>query len=90
MTQVMSEKEMKQDLFKRTYNLEQEVIQAKELQKELKGEFSFDKEFNTNGLDKKLVAKVMKAAQAKAKQDDLKGKSDVLLEIEALIEELEG
>lgn len=90
MTQVMSEKQMKQDLFKRTYNLEQEVIQAKELQKELKGEFSFDKEFNTNGLDKKLVAKVMKAAKAKAKQDDLKGKSDVLLEIEALIEELDN
>lgn len=85
----MSEKEMKQALFTRFYNLEQEVIQAKELQKELKGEFTFDKEFNTNGLHKDVVKKVIKAAQAKAKQNKLKEMAEELLEIDSLIEELE-
>lgn len=85
----ISEKEMKQNLFRRTYNLEQEVVQAKELQKELKGEFTYDKETNVNGLDKKLVAKIMKAAQSKAKQDNLKEKAEQLIEIDALIDELE-
>lgn len=85
----ISEKEMKANLFQRTYNLEQEVIQAKELQKELKEEFEYHKEFNTSGLDKKLVQKIMKAAKAKASQDDLKAKSEELLEINQLIEELE-
>jgi len=85
----MSEKEMKQNLFRRTYNLEQEVVQAKELQKELKGEFTYDKEMNVHGLDKKLVAKIMKAAQSKAKQDNLKEKAEQLIEIDALIDELE-
>lgn len=89
MSEGASEKQMKQDLFKRTYNLEQEVIQAKELQKELKGEFEFHKELNVNGLDKKLVAKIIKAAKAKASQDDLKAKSEELLEIDSIIDELE-
>lgn len=85
----VSEKEMKKNLFQRTYNLEQEVIQAKELQKELKTEFSYDKEFNTNGLDKKVVQKIMKAAIAKAGQNNLKEKAEELIEIDKLIEELE-
>ncbi|MNQ24618.1 hypothetical protein D3C85_378170 [compost metagenome] len=85
----VSEKEMKQSLFKRTYNLEQEVITAKELQKELKSEFTFEKEFNTAGLDKEVVKKVMKAAVAKAKQDTLKEKAQELLELDELITELE-
>lgn len=85
----VSEKEMKKNLFQRTYNLEQEVIQAKELQKELKTEFSYDKEFNTNGIDKKVVQKIMKAAIAKAGQNNLKEKAEELIEIDKLIEELE-
>lgn len=85
----VSQQEMKIDLFKRTYNLEQEVIQAKELQKDLKSEFEFHKEFNTNGLDKEDVKKIMRAAKAKASQDDLKAKSEELLEIDALIEEFD-
>lgn len=83
-------KTKEKELFLRTYNLEQEIIQAKELQKELKGEFTFDKEFNTNGLHKDVVKKVIKAAQSKAKQDKLKEKAEELLEIDALIEELEA
>ena len=47
-----SVQDMKRDLFNRTYNLEQEVVQAKELQKELKGEFEYHKEMNTSGLEK--------------------------------------
>lgn len=85
----VSEKEMKKNLFQRTYNLEQEVIQAKELQKELKGEFTYDSEFNTNGLNKDVVKKVMQAAVAKAKQNNLKEKAEELIEIDQLIEELE-
>lgn len=77
------------DLFKRMYNLEREVLDAKELQKELKDEFAFHKEFNPSGIDKKLVAKVMKAAKAKAGQDDLKGKASELQELDELITELE-
>lgn len=42
-----SVQEQKIDLFRRTYNLEQEVIQAKELQKDLKDEFTYHKEMNT-------------------------------------------
>lgn len=84
----ISEKEMKANLFQRTYNLEQEVIQAKELQKELKEEFEYHKEFNTGGLPKDQVKKVMFAAKSKAKQDNLKQKVEDLLEIDALIDEL--
>lgn len=81
--------EQKKDLFRRTYNLEQEVIQAQELQKELKNDFSYDKEFNVQGLPKKDVAKIMKAAKSKAQQNNLKEKADELLEIDSLIGELE-
>lgn len=85
----VSEKEMKKNLFQRNYNLEQEVIQAKELQKDLKSEFVYHKEFNTNGLDKEVVDKIMKAAAAKAKQNNLKEKAEELMEIDAIISELE-
>ena len=79
--------EQKVELFKRTYNLEQEVIQAKELQKDLKDEFTYHKEFCVDGLKKEDVAKIMKAARAKVKQDDLKQKAEELLEIDSLIDE---
>lgn len=84
-----SVQDMKRDLFSRTYNLEQEVVQAKELQKELKGEFEYHKEMNTSGLEKDIVKKVMKAAVAKAKQDQLEQKANDLLELNELISELE-
>lgn len=84
-----SVQDMKRDLFNRTYNLEQEVVQAKELQKELKGEFEYHKEMNTSGLEKEIVKKVMKAAVAKAKQDQLEQKANDLLELNELISELE-
>lgn len=84
-----SVQDMKRDLFNRTYNLEQEVVQAKELQKELKGEFEYHKEMNTSGLEKEIVKKVMKAAVAKAKQDQLEQKPNDLLELNEIISELE-
>ena len=85
----VSVQDMKRDLFNRTYNLEQEVVQAKELQKELKGEFEYHKEMNTSGLEKEIVKKVMKAAVAKAKQDQLEQKANDLLELNEIISELE-
>lgn len=85
-----SVQEQKIDLFRRTYNLEQEVIQAKELQKDLKDEFTYHKELNTSGLDKDVVKKVIRAAKAKASQDDLKTKAAELVEIDEIISELEG
>lgn len=84
-----SVQEQRKELFARTYNLEQEIVQAKELQKELKSEFTYHRELNTTGLEKEEVARVMKAAQAKAKQDNLKEKAEELLAVDALIEELE-
>lgn len=77
------------ELFRRAYNLEREVLDAKELQKELKAEFMYDKELNTGGLEKKYTAKVIKAAKAKAKNDNLKQKAADLEELESIIEELE-
>lgn len=79
----------KRELFKRAYNLESEIVQAQELLAELKEEFSFNKEFNVQGLDKKEVAKILKASKSKAKQDNLKEKAEGLLEIDALVEILE-
>ena len=85
-----SVQEQKVDLFRRTYNLEQEIIQAKELQKDLKDEFTYHKELNTSGLHKDVVKKVIRAAKAKASQDDLKTKAAELVEIDEIISELEG
>ena len=85
-----SVQEQKVDLFRRTYNLEQEIIQAKELQKDLKDEFTYHKELNTSRLHKDVVKKVIRAAKAKASQDDLKTKAAELVEIDEIISELEG
>ena len=84
-----SVQEQKVELFRRTYNLEQEIIQAKELQKDLKDEFTYHRELNTSGLDKDVVKKVIRAAKAKASQDDLKTKAAELVEIDEIISELE-
>lgn len=74
----------KQNLFDRTYQLEQEILVLQEDLKELKGEFVYHKEYNTDGFDKDEVAKIQKAAKAKAKSDDLKAKADELNEIQQI------
>lgn len=74
----------KQALFDRTYQLEQEILTLQEDLKELKGEFVYHKEYNTDGFDKDEVAKIQKAAKAKAKSDDLKAKADELNEIQQI------
>jgi len=81
----MSELNM-QNCFNRAYQLASEINMLQEDLKELKNEFSHDKEYNVNGFPKKDVAKTIKAAVAKAKQDDLKGKAEELNEIAAIQE----
>lgn len=76
----------KQNLYSRAYQLAQEIITLQEDLKELKGEFSYDKEYNTDGFDKKEVAKIIKAAVAAAKQDNLESKSEELLELASIID----
>ena len=80
MTQLKDPKE----LYDRTYQLEQELLTLKEDLKELKGEFVYHKEYNPCGLEKDVVVKTMKAAKAKAAQDNLKEKIDELQEIEEI------
>lgn len=65
----------KQELYNRTYQLEQEILTLQEDLKELKGEFVFHKEYNTDGYDKEEVGDIMKAAKAKVKSDDLQAKA---------------
>ena len=76
----------KQNLYSRAYQLAQEIITLQEDLKELKGEFSYDKEYNTDGFDKKEVTKIIKAAVAKAKADDLKSKAEELEELQEIQE----
>lgn len=76
----------KKNLFNRAYQLEQEILTLTEDLKELKGEFVFHKEYNTSGFDKKEVEKILKAAKAKAKQDDLTAKAEELNEIQQIQE----
>ena len=75
-----------QSLYSRAYQLTQEIITLQEDLKELAGEFSYDKEYNNDGFDKKEVAKIIKAAVAKAKTDDLQGKAAVLKELQDIQE----
>lgn len=74
----------KQSLYNRAYQLAQEAITNKEDMKELAGEFTYDKEYNTEGFDKAEVKDLIKAAQAAAKQDDLKAKADELNKLQEL------
>lgn len=74
----------RQSLFDRTYQLEQEILVLQEDLKELRGEFVYHKEYNTDGFDKEEVAKIQKAAKAKAKSDDLKAKANELNEIQQI------
>ena len=82
----MSEAKNPQDLYNRTYQLEQELLTLKEDIGELKNEFVFHKEYNVGGLDKETVKKVMKAAKAKAAQDNLIEKIEELEELQEIQE----
>lgn len=76
----------RQSLYNRTYQLAQEIITLQEDLKELKGEFTYEENYNNDGFDKKEVSDIMKAAKAKAKEDDLKGKADELNKLQELQE----
>ncbi len=74
----------KKNLFERAYQLAQEAIMNKEDTKELVGEFSYHKDDNPQGYDKKEVKNIVKAAHAKAKSENLKQKIEELEEIEEI------
>lgn len=74
----------RQALYNRAYQLAQEAITNKEDTKELAGEFTYDKEYNTEGFDKTEVKDLIKAATAKAKQDDLKAKAEEFTKLQEL------
>jgi len=74
-------------LFDRAIIVEREILALQEDLKELKSEFTYHQEHNTQGLDKDEVVKVMKAAKAAAKQDDLEAKIEELTYINAFIGE---
>lgn len=74
----------KKSLFDRAYQLAQEAITNKEDTKELIGEFTYDKEYNQDGFDKNEVKDIVKAAQAKAKADDLLGKAEEFKKLQEL------
>lgn len=76
----------RQSLYSRAYQLAQEAIVNKEDVKELVGEFTYDKEFNTEGFDKVEVKNIVKAAQAKAKQDNLAEKVEELNKLQQIQE----
>lgn len=76
-----------EQLFQRTYNLESEINMLMEDLKELKSEFTYHAEHNASGLDKNEVKKIMKAAKAKVKMDNLREKAEELNEI-AQIQEM--
>lgn len=76
----------RQSLYSRAYQLAQEAIVNKEDVKELAGEFTYDKEYNTDGFDKAEVKNIVKAAQAKAKQDNLAEKVEELNKLQQIQE----
>ena len=76
----MEEKE----LFQKAYQVESELAMLKDDLKDIKSTFTYHKEHNISGLDKDVVKKVMRAAKAKAAQDNLRDKADELNEIAAI------
>lgn len=76
----------KKNLFDRAYQLEKEILVLKEDLAELKGEFTFDKEYNTDAFPKAEVKEVMDAAKAKATQDDLKAKADKFTKLQEVMD----
>ena len=75
-----------QSLYNRAYQLAQEAITNKEDMKELIGEFTYDKEYNTEGFEKDSEKEIINAAVAKAKSDDLQGKADKLKKLQEIQE----
>lgn len=80
--------EQRKELFQRIFNLECEVLDAQELQKEVRSEYTYCRDSNVNGLDKEEVAKIIKASKAHAKQVNMKEKADELMELDSLVSEL--
>lgn len=76
----------RQSLYSRAYQLAQEAITNKEDVKELVGEFTYDKEYNTDGFNKAEVKNIVKAAQAQAKQDNLAEKVEELNKLQQIQE----
>ena len=74
-------------LFDRAINVERDILALQEDLKQLKGEFTYHQDHNTQGLDKEEVVKVMKAAKAAAKQDDIEAKIEELTFINTVIGE---
>lgn len=74
-------------LFDRAINVEREILALQEDLKELKSEFTYHQDHNTQGLDKEEVGKIMKAAKAAAKEDDLEAKIEELTYINTFIGE---
>jgi regulator of replication initiation timing len=74
-------------LFDRAINVEREILALQEDLKELKSEFTYHQDHNTQGLDKEEVGKVLKAAKAAAKQDDIEAKIEELTYINTFIGE---
>lgn len=62
------------ELFDRALNVEREILMLQTDLKELKSDFTYHEDNNPQGLEKEEVGKVMKAAKAAAKQDDLESK----------------
>ena len=75
------------ELFDRALNVEREILALQQDLKELKSEFTYHQDHNTQGLDKEEVGKVMKAAKAAAKEDDLDAKIEELTYINTFIGE---
>lgn len=75
------------NLFDRAIAVEREILALQEDLKELKAEFTYHQDHNTQGLDKEEVGKVMKAAKAAAKQDDIEAKIEELTYINTFIGE---
>ena len=73
------------NLFDRAITVEREILSLQEDLKELKGEFTYHQDHNTQGLVKEEVVKVMKAAKAAAKEDDIEAKIEELTYINTLI-----
>lgn len=76
----------RQSLYSRAYQLAQEAIINKEDTKELAGEFTYHSEYNSDGFDKAEVKNIVKAAQAKAKQDNLAEKVEELNKLQQIQE----
>lgn len=83
----MSNELDQKSLFERAFNLENEILTAQELLKELKAEYTYHAEENPQGLYKEDVASTLKAAKSYAKQVDLNEKIEELKGIDSLIEE---